>query len=365
MKEKTQVGDGANYAPSATHDAISKVVAPGEFHFAAAFLDHGHIYGQANGLIEAGATLSGLFEPDEQRREAFRSRYPSAEIEVFSSLEDLLATPRFQLVASAAIPNERADIGLRVLAAGKHYFSDKAPFTTLEQLNLARAACSRHALRWWVYYAERIHNEAAWRAGELIKEGRLGDILHITNLAPHRLAKETRPPWFFEKARYGGIITDIGSHQVEQFLAYSGNSGAKVNYARVANLANPDKSELEDFGEFGLLGDNGAAFYSRLDWFTPAGSPVWGDGRTFIIGTQGSLEIRKYTDPARSTPASLIMLTTGEGVEELNCLGNTGYPFFGQMILDTLQGTERAMTQNHIFLAAELSLRAQEMADNA
>ena len=48
------IKDGANYAP--TGEAL-KVVGPGEFCFASAFLDHGHIYGQTNGLRDAGATL--------------------------------------------------------------------------------------------------------------------------------------------------------------------------------------------------------------------------------------------------------------------------------------------------------------------
>ena len=40
----------------------------------------------------------------------------------------------------------------------------------------------------------------------------------------------------------------------------------------------------------------------------------------------------------------------------------TGYPFFGQLILDCLNRTENAMTQEHAFKAAELCLTAQEKA---
>ena len=212
-----------------------------------------------------------------------------------------------------------------------------------------------------MYYAERLHNEAAWRAGEITQSGEIGEVIQVLNIAPHRLSAATRPSWFFDKASYGGILTDIGSHQVEQFLTYAGCQEASLTMARVRR--HPDYPGLEDFGEMAMVGDNGASFYSRVDWFTPDGMPVWGDGRTFITGTKGTIEIRKYVDLARSVPASLVLLADQAGVHEIDCLGKVGFPFFGQLILDSLNGTERAMTQAHIFKAAELSMLAQQLAD--
>ena len=125
----------------------------------------------------------------------------------------------------------------------------------------------------------------------------------------------------------------------------------------------PEYPELEDFGEFALKGDNGATFFSRVDWFTPEGMSVWGDGRAFLLGTTGSIEVRKYTDLGRRSPASLLFLTDTEGTQEIDCLGKVGFPFFGRMILDVLNRTEEAMTQAHVFKAAELSLMAQARAE--
>ncbi len=352
------IGEGATYAP---RGKPAPVVEPGEFEFAAAYLDHGHIYGQTNGLIEAGATLTHVYDPSPERLRAYQARYPEAR--AVASFTDLLENDRLQLIAAAAIPDQRAAIGARVIKAGKHYFTDKPPFTTLEQLETLRGLIAEHQRRYFVYYSERVHNEAAWHAGELIAQGAVGRVLHVLILAPHRLSRETRPEWFFDKARYGGIITDIGSHQVEQFLAYANCESATVEYARARNLNHPDLTGLEDFGELALVGDNGASCYARLDWFTPSGLPVWGDGRTFITGTAGTLELRKYVDPARQAPASIILRADGESVEAIDCLGKVGFPFFGQMILDALNGTETAMTQAHIFRAAELSMRAQALAD--
>lgn len=354
------IKDGANYAPSAAAD---KVVAPGEFPFAAAFLDHGHIYGQTNGLRDAGATLRWVYDPDPGRVARFVETYPG--VRVAESFEQVLDDQEVELVCSAAIPSERAEVGMRVLDAGLDYFTDKSPFTTLEQLAAVESVVERTGGKYAVYYAERLHNEAAWRAGELIAEGAIGRVLQVVNLAPHRLAADTRPDWFFDKARYGGILTDIGSHQVEQFLTYAGAHDAAINFARVENFSYPQYPGLEDFGEMSLTADNGASFYSRVDWYTPDGLRTWGDGRTFIVGTHGTMELRKYIDVARAAPASTLFLVDGQSEQEIDCHQCTGFPFFGALILDCLNRTENAMTQAHAFKAAQLSMAAQALADDA
>ena len=356
--QKPNMKDGANYAPvgQSVH-----VVEANRFFFSVAYLDHGHINGQTNGLLQAGATLKYVYDSDEKRLAAFCEKFPQAIIA--DSFEQILADHDTQLVAAAAIPNLRADIGIKVMQAGKDYFTDKSPFTTLEQLSKVKAVVAETGQKYAVYYAERLHNEAAWQAGELIKQGAIGRVLQVINLAPHRLAKTTRPAWFFDKQQYGGILTDIGSHQVEQFLTYSGASNATINFARATNLNNPDKPGLEDFGEISMTGNNGASFYTRVDWFTPEGQATWGDGRTFIIGTEGNIELRKYNDVARQAPASKIFITNGEKEQEIDCYGNSAFPYFGQLILDVINRTDNAMSQAHVFKAAELSMQAQCLAE--
>lgn len=355
---KHQIASGADYAPTAEAEIVAQ---PGEFIFASAFLDHGHIYGQSNGLKDAGATLKWAYDPDPERLAAFLEKNPEAQ--PAKSYEQILNDPEIQMVASAAVPSERAGIGFQALEAGKDYFTDKSPFTTLEQLKDARRITAETGQKYMVYFSERLHNEAGMKAGQLIAEGAVGRVLQVINLAPHRLAKATRPDWFFDKKKYGGILTDIGSHQFEQFLAYTGAEDATINFARVENFNNPDQPGLEDFGEASLTADNGASFYCRLDWFTPEGSASWGDGRTFVIGTEGTLEARKYMDVAREAPASKIFLVNGTEEQEIQCLGNTGFPYFGELILDSLNRTETAMTQEQAFKAAELSMKAQAIAD--
>jgi predicted dehydrogenase len=352
-----QKADGMSYAP---RGKPNPVVGPGEFVFAAARLDHGHIYGMCNGLTEAGATLKWVYDPDPAKVTAFQARYPQAK--AARAMDEIFNDPDVKLVAAAAVTSERGPFGCTVLEAGKDHFSDKAPFTTLDQLAQARAVVARTGRKYMVYYSERIHNESAMFATDLVAEGAIGKVIQVINIAPHRLSKATRPAWFFERAKYGGILCDLGSHQFEQFLAYTGSGDATVARAAVGNFANPDHPELEDFGEACLVGDTGALNYVRVDWFTPAGLKAWGDGRTFILGTQGTIELRKYIDVARETTSDHLYIVDAKGEQHLSLAGKVGYRFFGEFILDCIHRTEKAMTQAHAFKAAEICLRAQAAA---
>jgi predicted dehydrogenase len=346
-----------NYAPKGN---ASRVVEPGEFTIAAISLDHGHIYGMCNGLTEAGAELKWVYDPDPAKVEAFLRTYPQAK--AARSEQEILQDPAVKLVAGAAIPSERCALGLRVMDHGKDYFTDKAPFTTLEQLEAARRKTAETGLKYAVYYSERLHVESAVYAGQLVHDGAIGRVLQVIGLGPHRLNAPSRPKWFFEKKYYGGILCDIGSHQIEQFLYYSGAKDATVLHSKVANYAHPEYPELEDFGDATLVADNGATNYFRVDWFTPDGLRTWGDGRMIILGTNGYIEIRKYIDVAREGSSDHVFLVNDEGEQYIHAKGKVGFPFFGELILDCLERTERAMTQEHAFKAAELCLLAQNQA---
>lgn len=350
----SQKSDGMNYAPQGKP---SPVVRPGEFAFAAAHLDHGHIYGQCNGLVEAGAELKWVYDPDPKKVAAFIAKFPQAKIA--RSVDEILADHDIKLLAAAAVPCDRGPLGCRVMKAGKDYFTDKTPFTSLDQLDQAKAVVARTGRKYAVYFSERLHVESAMFATELVQGGAIGRVLQVIGLGPHRLSKASRPAWFFEKAKFGGILCDIGSHQFEQFLTFTGATDASVTQAAVANFANPDKPEFEDFGEASLLGNNGASNYIRVDWFTPDGLSTWGDGRTIIMGTKGTIELRKYVDIGREKTGDHVYIVDEKGEQHLNVTGKVGFPFFGRLILDCLQRTEHAMTQAHTFKAAELCLRAQ------
>lgn len=355
------VSDGMNYAPQGKP---KPVVRPGEFVFSAAALDHGHIYGMTNGLLEAGGTLKYVYDKDPAKVAQFIKTYPQAK--AARSPEELLEDQETHMVAGAAVTSERCALGLKAMDAGKDYFTDKAPFTTLGQLDSAKKKVAETGRKYMVYYSERLHVEGAILAGYMIDQGEIGRVLQVTGFGPHRLGAAGRPQWFFEKEKYGGILCDIGSHQIEQYLHFAGEEDAKVTMARIANYDHPQYPGLDDYGDCAITGAKGTTNYFRVDWFNPDGLRTWGDGRTFILGTEGYIEIRKYINVAgEKTGGNHVFLVNGKGEQYVDATGVTGYPFFGQLILDCLNRTENAMTQHHAFKAAELCLRAQAMAEGA
>ena len=349
-----QKADGMRYAPKGqTHAVCGK----GEFPFAAIGLDHGHIYGMCNALVEAGGELAFVYDPDPTKVAEFLKTYPG--VRAAASELAILDDPGVKLVAAAPVPCERGPLGLRVMTHGKDYFTDKPPFTSRDQLEAARRKTLETGRKFAVYYSERLHSEAGVYAGRLIQEGAIGRVLQVIGLGPHRLNAATRPAWFFQRQKTGGILCDIGCHQVEQFLCYAGAQAARVLHSKVANYHGRQYPDFEDFGDATLLADNGATNYFRVDWFTPDGLGAWGDGRTTILGTDGYIELRKYLDVARDPEGDHVYWVDRHREHHVSARGQTGYPFFGELILDCLNRTEKAMSQRHVFLAAELALTAQ------
>ncbi len=349
--------DGMNYAPKGKP---SRVVKDGEFIFSVAGLDHGHIYGMTNGLLEAGATIKYVYDRDEKKVQDFIKAYPKAT--AVTTLDDILGDNETQLVAGACITSERAALGIQVMQAGKDYFTDKAPFTTLEQIADVKQVIAATGRKYLVYYSELIHVEAAVYAKQLIEEGAIGKVVQVLGLGPHRLNAPSRPEYFFKKAQYGGILCDIGSHNVYQFLEYANIDDAKVVHSQIANYNHPKYPELDDFGDATLVGEDGSTHYFRVDWFTPDGLSTWGDGRVTILGTDGYIELRKYLDVGKSTEGDNLILVNHKGESFQNVHGKVGFPFFGELILDCLNRTEIAQSQHRAIKATELCIIAQNSA---
>lgn len=349
--------DGMNYAPEAKSKCVCE---KGEFRFGVIGLDHGHIFGMTKGLLGAGGELVWVYDRDSQKVKSFKETFP--DVKVAETNTQIFEDSSLHMIASAAIPSVRCSIGLSAMDHGKHYMSDKPPFTNFEQLEKARQKIKETGLVWAVCYSERLTNEASVFAGQLIEEGAIGRVIQVMGLGPHRLNKENRPEWFFQREHYGGILCDIGSHQIEQFLYFGKVESAEVLHSKVGNYNNPDVPELEDYGDATLVGNNGVTNYFRVDWFTPDGLGTWGDGRMTILGTKGTIELRKYVDIAREANENNVYLVDQVGEHYFNVDGKVGFPYFGDLILDCLNRTENAMPQKHTFLAAQLCLEAQQKA---
>ncbi|WP_221391632.1 Gfo/Idh/MocA family protein [Dyadobacter sp. NIV53] len=326
--------------------------------FAVININHNHIYGQVEAVTRGGGELVSFYAKEADLVAAFKKRYP--DVKLAGSEKEILDDKSIQLVLSSGIPDERAPLGIRVMKSGKDYMSDKPGATTLEQLAEVRKVQKETKRIYSIMYSERLENRATVKAGELVKAGAIGKVVQTIGLGPHKISTSSRPEWFFDKKKFGGIICDIASHQFDQFLFFTGSTKAEIVSSQIGNVGHPQYPKFEDFGD-ALLRGNGGAGYIRVDWFTPDGLKSWGDGRLTILGTEGYIEIRKNIDIAGREGGNHLFLVNNKETQYIDC-NKVELTYGTQLVDDVINRTETAMPQEHCFLATELALIAQKNA---
>ncbi|GAA4403513.1 Gfo/Idh/MocA family oxidoreductase [Nibrella viscosa] len=321
-------------------------------------INHGHINSQVEAVRRGGGEFVSFYAKEPDLAAAFAKRFPMAK--QARSEKEVLEDNSIQLILSAGIPDERAPLGIQVMRHGKDYMVDKPGITTLDQLAQVRKVQKETKRIYSIMYSERLENRATIKAGELVKAGAIGKVIQTIGMGPHRMSTSTRPDWFFDRQRFGGIICDIGSHQFDQYLFFTGSSQAQVVASQVGNVHHPQYPKFEDFGDVMLRG-NGGMGYIRVDWFTPDGLKTWGDGRLTILGTDGYIEIRKNIDIAGRDGGNHLFLVDNKGTQYIDC-SKQPLPYGEQLVDDVVNRTETAMSQEHCFLATELALKAQQQA---
>ena len=326
---------------------------------AAVGITHSHIYGQVDCLLVEGAEFVAFHEPEDELAAAFAAKYPQAKR--VADRREILEDRSIDLVLTAAVPADRAEIAIAAMRHGKDVMSDKPGMTTLAQLDAVKRTVAETGRIFSVRYSEHFDRRSTVKAGELVAAGAIGQVINVVGLGPHALNNNKRAPYFFDRARYGGVLCDIASHQVEQFLFFAGTLEAEVISATVANRAHPEYPGLQDVGDMHLRTPQ-ATGYIRVDWFTPKGLPTWGDGRLTILGTTGYIELRKYVDIAGRPGDNHLFLVDQKGTTYMDC-ADVDLPYGRQLIADMRNRTATAMTQAHCFKAMELALLAQQLAE--
>jgi predicted dehydrogenase len=324
-------------------------------------IDHRHIYDQVTSLLSIGAECAGFWTHDEDVRtlDGFVERFPA--IPRVADRRELLEDKGIHLITCAAIPCQRASFAIEAMRHGKDFMVDKPGVTTLEQLAEVQRVQRETGRIYSVNFTERFEVRAVTTATELVRSGAIGRVLQTIGLGPHRLNRHLRPAWFFDPQAYGGILVDVASHQIDQFLHFTGANDARIVVSRVGNLGHPDDPGLQDFGEI-VLSHGSASGYIRVDWFTPDGLDTWGDGRLTILGTEGYIELRKYIDISGRPGKDHLFLVNHEGNRYFDCSA-AFLPYYTDLQRDIFERTETAMTHAHCFKVCELALKAQEQAE--
>lgn len=325
-------------------------------------IDHGHIFGMLSNMQSQGCHCAAYWTDGPAVTETkFREVFP--DLEKVADFRAILDDPEISMVLISAVPADRARLAIAAMEAGKDVMVDKPGCTTLEQLQAIREVQARTGRIWTVNFSERFEVPAMTRVVDLVEGGAIGRVVQTIGLGPHKQNLKTRPDWYFEKDRFGGILCDIGSHQIDQFLYLTGSTDARVTHAYIENTTMPEYPNFQDFGEFGLRSDRGQG-YVRVDWFTPDGLPTWGDGRLFVQGTDGYIEVRKYTEVGHPHETNNIYLVNGEENSRIDG-SDAGLTYFSRLAADVQDRTETAVTQAHTLTTMRLAIEAQLKAENS
>jgi predicted dehydrogenase len=323
--------------------------------FAVIGLDHNHVYLHAKMLLGAGAEFAAYYTDKPVLAAEFAKTFP--DVTVARSEAEILEDENIDVIGGAAMPAERARISLAAMRHGKDVVADKPAILTLEELKEIEKV-QRETGRIWALYCNEHHDRyCTVRAAELAADGAIGRVVQTTGIGPHHIRGQSRPSWFFDRSISGGIIGDVGTHQVEQFLHFTGSTTAEIVNSQTGNFGNRDNPQFEDYGEVSLIGDGGVGWF-RVDWYTPASLGVPGDIRLFVLGTEGYMEMRKYIDPAgRPGPEHLLLVNKGGArFVDVDAVPLT----FGPRLVDDIRNrTENAISQARSFLAVRLATQAQ------
>ncbi|MFN8017516.1 MAG: Gfo/Idh/MocA family oxidoreductase [Acidimicrobiales bacterium] len=321
-------------------------------------LDHIHGLVLAVRLWQAGATIAAFHAT--APRDVAAMRLLGGGRARSRSIDEIVEDPTIDLIVTAAIPRDRADIAVRALQAGKHVVADKPGVTTLAQLEAVRAAQEASGRRWWVMFGERFENRAVAEACLRARLGDVGEVVSILGLGPHRMGADGRPDWFWDPDATGGILVDIGSHQADQFLSATGAPTADVRWSAVGNASSPRHPAMQDVGQM-VLGAGSVLGTHRVDYLSPTGLKTWGDGRLMIVGTDGTLEVRTNVDVAGKKGKEHLIVVDAKGTRRLDPRAGK-VDWAKRLVADVVEGSDTFVAQDHVYAVCDVTLRAQAAA---
>jgi predicted dehydrogenase len=233
----------------------------------------------------------------------------------------LLDDPSVDVVCVGAPNYLHRDVVIDAARAGKHIICEKPLARTLAEADEMTAACQSAGVL-LLYAEERCFAPKYVRAKQLVDEGALGRVFHVSHSEQH---DGPHSDWFWNVQRSGGgVLMDMGCHAIE-FCRWMYDKAAVISVtAELGTYMHGDRTEEDDHAVGILRFEGDRIGVIVVSWAKRGGM----DDHAEMIGTGGV----SYVDLVRGS-ALPTFSSSGYGYSAEKAPSSRGwsYPMFDEV----------------------------------
>ena len=206
----------------------------------------------------------------------------------FDDARDMLDAVRPDVVSVGAVYARNGEWAAAALERGIAVVSDKpvaASWESLARLRALTEGAQRLLLTEFPFRA--LPEFRAARAA--VAGGLVGEVVLATAQKSYRFG--TRPPWYDDRALYGGTLLWIASHGID-LLRFATGQRLRPLWGRQGNLSQPAYPTMEDHVACAFALEGGGSGLVHADFLRPALARTHGDDRLRLAGSKGMIEVR-------------------------------------------------------------------------
>jgi predicted dehydrogenase len=270
---------------------------------------------------------------------------------VFADHREMLDRVAPEIVVAAGVYRDRGTIVVDALNAGCHVVADKPLCITSAELEAIRIASQASRGSVTLLLEKRFYPETI-AAMDLVSSGAIGEVIEVNSTGPHKLNLSERPSWFLDRATYGGILTDLITHDIDLALVFTKATSGTITGAVAGEL--PDRPGFALSG-VAMLRTPTQLMVLEANWLTPAASPVHGDYHMRVVGCEGVVDLWW----ARNL---VTLATSGKAAHHVET--GTGYRPAEPVFESLIRGEVPPLAGKDSFITTQLALLAQESAES-
>ncbi len=230
-----------------------------------------------------GVSLVGVADTDFPRAEALAGRLG---VRAAADYHEFLADPDVDLAVIGLPHWLHHPVAIECAKAGKHVYVEKPLANSLDEADEMIAVAEANNVRLFAAHTQRFFASTIL-ARTMIEEGRIGTPIYATDTWYKDFGLASRPPWFLDRAKGGGMWLMNGAHMIDRTCWMLGSEVATVK----AWIGNPIYKLQADDSSMALLQLKNGTHCTIVHAGYRNGV---GKCEVDILGTEGMLKVDTY-----------------------------------------------------------------------